>query len=294
MYGVILLVVSYVCLVIFVAKVVEVWRMYARMPVHLRWDLHPTPRDEASRGGSERAGEAKTLLAELRYMAREGLLFQQCFRANRSLWYATYPFHLGLFLSVFWVFLLFARVPFHAGPSWLLSLLDQLIIVSGAGGLILGVAGCVGLIVERILDSRLRVYTTGREYVNLSLILFALAFGLVTWIGSDSDFSLCRSYVQSLVTLSAPPPGDWLFSAGIILLSVFIAFLPFSSLQHGIAKFFSYHRVRWDDERNVRGGRLEKELQDQLNWPVTWSAPHVNCTRWADVADRKDGKEGGR
>jgi nitrate reductase gamma subunit len=257
------------------------------MPLHLRWELHPTPREEISHNqDSRQSGRVRGILAEIRYAAREGLLFQQCFKSNRDLWYVTYPFHIGLFLSGVW-FLLLVKAAFWPNDDswWPVHLLHVVIIICGAGGLILGTAGCAGLLVKRLFDPGLSVYTTLREYMNLCAILLVFVLGLTTWIGMDSDFAFSRGYVRSLVTLSASPSVGRLFGTTVTLFSAFVAFLPFGSLRHGIAKFFTYHRVRWDDERNVRGGELEARIQSQLSRSMTWSAPHVNCTKWGDVGE---------
>jgi nitrate reductase gamma subunit len=285
---------SYLCLLVFVVKTIMVWRRYAGMPRHLRWELHPTPREEVSHNRNlEEGGGASTILAEVCYAAREGLLFQQCFKSNKSLWYVTYPFHLGVFLSSLWFVLLFLRTPFGAVDfRWPARVLDIAIIFSGAVGLILGTVGCMGLLVKRLFDPGLSVYTSLREYLNLCVILLMFVFGLATWIGPDRDFALSRAYVYSLVTLSAPPGVDWLFGAAIVLLSAFIAFLPFGSLRHGIAKFFTYHRVRWDDEPNIRGGELEAIIQSQLNRRMTWQAPHARCGRWRNIGDTEKAETG--
>ncbi len=284
-----ILIVSYLCLLIFIVESIKVWRRYARMPLHLRWELHPTPKEEVSGGReSDPPAGARVLLAEVRYAAREGLLFERCFISNRGLWYFTYPFHIGVFLGILWFVLLPVKAAFLGESAWWPArFLDAVIIVCGAGGLVLGSAGCIGLMVKRIFDPNLSPYTSFREYLNLGAILFAFLFGFASWIGSDPGFSVAAAYVRSLITVSSPPPASPLFYAGAVLLSLFVAFLPFSSLRHGIAKFFTYHRVRWDDEPNVRGSALEARIKSQLSRPVTWSASHVNCATWVEAAEMK-------
>ena len=170
------------------------------MPLHLRWELHPTPKEEITDGGDfDKTPEGKVLLAELRYAAREGLLFQKCFKSNRGLWYFTYPFHLGLFLSIVWFVLLPVKAAFLAGNAlWPVRFLNPVIIACGAGGLVLGLTGCACLMVKRIFDPNLNAYTSLRDYLNLGVILFALAFGFAAWIGSDPEFALSGEYVRSL------------------------------------------------------------------------------------------------
>jgi hypothetical protein len=48
-----------------------------------------------------------------------------------------------------------------------------------------------------------------------------------------------------------------------------------------------YHDVRWGDEPNLRGGKIERQIGEVLNYPVSWSAPHIRGDgkkNWVDVA----------
>ena len=61
---------------------------------------------------------------------------------------------------------------------------------------------------------------------------------------------------------------------------------------HFIAKFFTYHEVRWNDE--PKNEKMEEELLGLLAQPVTWSAAHVKDDRkktWVDVTVEEAGDE---
>jgi nitrate reductase gamma subunit len=287
--------ISYFCFVVFIVKTILVWRRYAGMPRHIRWELHPTPQEEISHNlNDEKAESLRILFAESGYMFREGLLFQQCFRCNRKLWYVTYPFHLGIFSCGLWIVFLFIRVPIQIlNFSSMMRGIDFLIIFLGIVGISLGIYGCAGLLIRRIFDPDLSTYTAPREYYNLCMILLVFALGMIAWLGMDRDFSLSRAYVDSLVRFSTPPQTGSFFGVIIALFSAFIDSLPFGSLQHGIAKFFTYHRVRWENEPNLRGSRLESDIISQLNRSVTWSASHIYAGKWKDlVVAEKNNREG--
>jgi hypothetical protein len=54
---------------------------------------------------------------------------------------------------------------------------------------------------------------------------------------------------------------------------------------HFIAKYFTFHEVRWEDEPLTR--KMEKELNALLAQPVTWSGSHVKADgkkNWVDIA----------
>jgi hypothetical protein len=68
-------------------------------------------------------------------------------------------------------------------------------------------------------------------------------------------------------------------------------------MTHFIAKYFTYHEVRWNDEPNEKNSKIEKEIDKVLQYPVSWSAPHIKGDgkkNWVDVAttmeDDKNGK----
>ena len=61
--------------------------------------------------------------------------------------------------------------------------------------------------------------------------------------------------------------------------------MPFTRMTHALAKYFTFHRVRWEDEPNLREGEIEKKLEELLNQPVSWSASHIpSGKRWTEVA----------
>jgi nitrate reductase gamma subunit len=109
-------IVSYVSFLFFVVTCsVKVLR-YARMPIHVRWELYPVALEKGREYGGSYFEELdwwtkrrqKSLFGVLKYMGQEGLLFRECYRRNRSLWYFTYPLHIGLFLLVIFLLLLLA------------------------------------------------------------------------------------------------------------------------------------------------------------------------------------------
>lgn len=82
--------------------------MYARQPLHLRWELYPVPHEEPERvkhGGSY----FETLdwwlkpskfnwVTEMKFMAPEILFLKGLWEFNRKLWFRSFPFHFGLYL----------------------------------------------------------------------------------------------------------------------------------------------------------------------------------------------------
>jgi hypothetical protein len=80
---------------------------------------------------------------------------------------------------------------------------------------------------------------------------------------------------------------DMVLSVNVVLFSLFFVYMPFSQMRHGLAKYFTYHRVRWEDEPNVRGSRLEAHIARMLENRVTWAAGHIRQgDTWGEAAAR--------
>ena len=88
-------------------------------------------------------------------------------------------------------------------------------------------------------------------------------------------------------------PG--LLAAGLFLTSLLVAYIPLTHMSHFIAKYFTYHAVRWDDAPNRRGGKLEARLAEYLTYRPTWAAAHMGADgkkTWAQIATTNPAQEG--
>ena len=298
----------YISFVFFVCAFAMKAIKYARMPIHLRWELYPVAHEVGHASGGSYLEELdwwtkprkQSLLGELRYMAREGLLFEKCYRKNRGLWYFTYPFHMGLFLLIGWLFLLFigalmiaSGVSITDSASTWAMLIHYLTVGVGVAGLMLGALGCIGLIIKRSTDENLRLYTSPIDYFNLSLILAILLSGLSSWYFFDPSFAAAREFIKSLITLGPVANLSPAMVIGVTLFCMFLIYMPFTHMMHGLAKYFTYHKVAWQDEPNLPGSHIEKEVEELLRQPVSWSAPHIQSgRRWNEIVlDRREAKQ---
>ncbi len=48
-------------------------------------------------------------------------------------------------------------------------------------------------------------------------------------------------------------------------------------MTHFFTKFFTYHKVRWEDEPNLKGSKMQEKIAKQLQQPVEWAAPHIGA-----------------
>lgn len=297
---VVLQLVAYVSVLIFVVAVVARFIRIQRYPLHIRWEIQPVPHEgpRSLHGGSKMeesewwTKEHKSDIAmELRFMIPEMLFLKALFEHNRRLWYWSFPFHFGLYLCAG-----FAGLLILGALLDLMGLLGGVVFagwmavtaVFGALGLLLGIVGCVGMITMRISDEGLKPFTTVSHFFNLGFILVTLLVTAEAWLAFDRDLSAMRAFIAGLITFNpdVAAVGAWTASS-VLLASLLIAYIPLTHMSHFFTKWFTWHKIRWDDEENVKGGRIEKLVENALQYPVSWSAPHINADgkkSWADLA----------
>ncbi|MBI4199525.1 MAG: respiratory nitrate reductase subunit gamma [Chloroflexi bacterium] len=289
------------CLALFVLVVgVRVVRI-ASLPVHLRWELYPVAHEKgAGHGGSyfEQVDwwakpRAVTRLGELKEMLGEMLLLKALYHHNRALWTCSFPFHFGLYTLAAFGGLLglgalaqLGGLAVTAGGGNLGQILYFLPIPAGFLGLALALIGATGLLRRRLTDPSLRDYTTASDVFNL--LCFLVTFGVVLAAAlTDPTFTLFRDFLTSLLTFSAAPAGTALVWLAVLMATLLLAYIPMTHMAHFFTKWFTWHSVRWDDEPNLPGSRIEAQVKKALQYPVSWSAPHIQGDgrkTWVDVA----------
>ena len=298
MPGSMLIVVSYVLLALFLVVFLVRSLRIMRMPVHLRWELAPVPHEKgkAHYGGSYleepewwSKPREKSHANELAYMFLEIAFLKALWEHNRRLWWFSFPFHFGLYLLTAMAGLLvlggiasLAGVP---GPG--LGLLTGGVPVLAALGYVLGAVGAVGLFFSRLLDARLRVIATPVTYLNLVLLVAFFGSGGYAVLSLASFPTGALTVVGALLTADTSVQVQPALATHVVLAGVFLAYLPFTQMMHFVAKYFTYHQVRWDDAPLEAGSRTEKEVEKLLGQTVTWGGPHLGADgkkTWADIA----------
>ncbi len=226
----------------------------------------------------------------------------RCATHNRPLWYRSFPFHFGLYLlggAVVGLLggALTARLAADGagvvarGTQWLAGL-------TGAIGLVLALSGAAGLLHRRLTDPALRVSTTPGDIFNLLFFMAALgllgAGYLTRGAGAPGAFTLATGLLGWDVTLAVPPA----MAAGVTATAVLAAYVPLTHMAHFIAKYFTYHSVRWDDEPMSHNARRAEAMAEYLSYRPTWSAPHIRGTgaprTWGDVVADNPARESKR
>ncbi len=287
----------YLAVLLFIIGAIARAVRYARTPIHLRWELYPVPHEEPARaehGGSYfEAGNWWTKpqpfnrIAEWRAMGTEIALLHSLRENNRRLWYASFLFHVGLYLTFAAFLLVCVQVALFMTERDPLEWLHLLYVLIGYAAVALTLSGAIALLFRRLSDPTLKNYTSAADLFNLHFFIITygvLAAGyLVRPAGSANMLGL----VWGLLTFDTTLIVGRGFAIGVFLACVLLAYIPFTHMAHFIAKYFTYHWVRWDDRPNVRGGRLESKLAPYFAYRPTWSAPHIGATgekTWAELA----------
>jgi nitrate reductase gamma subunit len=219
---------------------------YARTPVPLRWELYPIPPGAAG---------------QIRYTVVEVLLLRGVWQNNRKLWFRTYPFHMGVYLCAVSV------ASLAAGVEWFTE-------AAAVAGLVLLLAGSCALLAARLFDPALKPYTSAADLFNLAW--FAVAAG-VPLVAFALEGAAPAAVWRAVFTFRAAPP---LAGLGVALAALLATYIPFTHMAHFVAKYFAFHKIRWDDHK-------DPAVAAQLLYTPHWSASHVGADgkkTWVDVA----------
>jgi nitrate reductase gamma subunit len=275
---------------------------YARLPLHLRWELYPVPhepRERAEHGGSHfEEGEWWTHPArinrggELKFMFEEIVLLMGVWKHKRKMWYRSFPFHFGLYLLIGAAGLLLSSVLLSIGaPSFWAggtgAILHHVYAVAGWMGAGLTLAGATALLGGRLADEDLKPYTTAGDIFNLSFFIATLGFLLAGYVlrpdKSFGAFALVRGALDFNTRLRVP----FVLGTGLVLGALLVAYIPMTHMSHFIAKYFTYHAIRWDDQPNWKDSRLQETMAQYLTYRPTWAAQHIGgdgVRTWAQIA----------
>jgi nitrate reductase gamma subunit len=294
--------------VFFIGIAYRAYRM-AKMPVHLRWDLYPIPHEKGKEqyGGSyyeeidwwTKPAEV-SLSGELKEMGREIFFIQSMYHNNRPLWIFSFPFHFGLYLSIVFVLLVFfgalltvLGVPVSAGSANVVGRVVHFITMPfGIVGAIMGAFGALGLFFSRLARTELRRTSAWTDYFNLFLLFAIFVSGLYVWGTEDISYASLGVFIADLISFSDTAPVSTGFTVHMVLAAAFLIYLPFTHMTHFVGKYFTYHKVRWEDHPNLKGSDLEKRIIEALGYRINWSAPHIKGKTWAEAATATEEKTG--
>jgi nitrate reductase gamma subunit len=263
---------------------------YSRTPLHLRWELYPVPHEAPERvkhGGSYfeesewwKKERTSNLAGELSFMIPEMLFLKGLWEFNRKLWYRSFPFHFGLYLLIGAAILSGMGAAFAGGFGAALFAAARYFAWSG---FVLAALGGTALFWRRLTDPELRNYTGVGDLVNVGA--FAVACALVIAGKIAGPMPTMGAFTRALFTFDTSVALPGTVAAGLMLGSVIVGYIPFTHMAHFVAKYFTYHAVRWDDTPN--NAKIASSVAEYLTYRPTWLAPHIGADgtkSWAEVA----------
>ncbi len=283
------------------------WRamLFARAPIHLRWELYPVPHEAPERvahGGSYfetgewwRQAPSSNFAGELKFMVPEMLFLHALHTHNRPLWYRSFPFHFGLYLLFGSLGLLLgsviaALVPAPLAAATLSSMAGAVAIV----GLVSCVGGAGGLLHRRLTDRALKVSTTPGDIFNLLFFIAALGLLAAGYAVRPAGSAGAADVLKGLLSWDLAVPVAAPFALGLIAAAVLVAYIPLTHMSHFIAKYFTYHSVRWDDQPLAHNQQRARAMAEYLAYRPTWSAAHIRgggARTWAEVVAENPSQE---
>jgi nitrate reductase gamma subunit len=300
--SVLVYIITYLCILIFMTAVAKRFIAYKNNPIHVRWELYPVAHEgkKAAYGGGYleevnwwEKTRKKSLWGELKVMIPEIFLLKAVWEHNRPLWWVTYPFHLGLYLTATFIGLLvigaIIKLSGYLAGTWgtVWTALFVLTRWLGPAGFFLSIIGASGLIYKRMTDPGLKVYSTPAHFFNLCLFILTMGTAVLTWRFVDPGFDMARGFMANLISFNLAGIHSALFLLQVFLAVLVLAYIPLTHMSHFFMKYFLYHDIRWGDEPNINTPKTDAKINVVLNYPVTWSASHIaghGKETWAEVA----------
>jgi len=177
-------------------------------------------------------------------MAREVVLFESLFKANKWTWLFAILFHGALWL------VLLRHLRYFTEPVWApVALMQPFGLYAGFAM----VAGLAGLWARRFLVDRVRYISTYSDHLMLALLIGIGLTGLGMKFVSHTDIVGLKAFMLGLMYFDWQPlPGDPLLMAHLLMVAGLMAVFPISKLLHAPGVFFSPTRNQVDDPREAR------------------------------------------
>lgn len=177
-------------------------------------------------------------------MAREVVLFESLFKANKWIWLFGWIFHAALLL------VLLRHLRYFTEPVWGWVVLIQPFGLYGGFAM---VAGLLGLWARRILVPRIRYISAPSDHLMLALIVGIGVSGLAMKYVAPTDIVALKAFFLGLMYFDWQPiPADPVLLVHLALVAVLMIVFPVSKLLHAPGLFFSPSRNQVDDARERR------------------------------------------
>lgn len=283
-------------ILMYAAKLVK----YVRMPVHLRWELYPVIHEEKFGYGGSYLEEKewwtkphkKKLLKGFFYLLKDYFTLSDYAKNNFLYWLGIYPWHIGFIFIITFHILCFLGGLFmingiqvsNKSEIFLGKVFYYIIVATGALSFLSGMFGSIIVMLNRILNKNLRENAVPLNFFTYVFTFVVFLTGFYSWFFTDPDLSEYREFWVGLLTLDFRDVRLWT-KIHIVVFDLFLIYLPFTRSLHYITRFLAFFLIRWDDEPNIPGGKLEKELKSLFENEVSWAAPHIQKSKkWKELA----------
>lgn len=214
---------------------------YSRTPAPLKIPTTPAP--------TTRSGVAYR-------MAKEVVVFESLFKANKWIWVFGWLFHFGLLL------VLLRHLRYFTQPVWFWV---DIIQPFGKYASFLMVIGLTGLLARRYLVDRVRYISTPSDKLMLGLLLAIGISGMLMTFVAHTDIVALKAFFLGLMYFDIQPvPTDLILLAHLAMVAFLMLIFPISKLLHAPGLFFSPTRNQVDNPREKRhvaawASRLERK-----------------------------------
>ena len=177
-------------------------------------------------------------------MAREVLLFESLFKANKWTWIFGYLFHFAL------VLVLARHLRYFTEPVWTWVVMIQ---PFGKYAGFVMVISIVGLWLRRLFVDRVRYISSPSDHLMLILLVAIGLSGLGMKYVAHTDIVALKAFMLGLMYFDWQPlPDDPLVIIHLGLVAILMIVFPFSKLLHAPGVFFSPTRNQVDNPREYR------------------------------------------
>lgn len=212
----IVVIVAYVVAAIFAAGIATRVYAWAATPVPLKIPTTPAPR---------------TYQGVAFRMAGEVLVFTSLFRADKLLWVGAWAFHAGLVLII----VRHLRYFVYPVPDWIMYMQTP-----GVWAGFLFPLPILLLLARRLLIRQVMYVTTLTDYFALALLGCIAGSGILMRYVAREYLVDVKAFILGLLTLDpVGPPTSPFFLTHILLVSLLLAYFPYSKLMHAPGIFFS-------------------------------------------------------
>lgn len=177
-------------------------------------------------------------------LAREVVLFESLFKANKWIWVFGWVFHMALAL------VLLRHVRYFQHPVWdVIALVQPFGVYAGFAM----VAGLLGLWARRFVVERIRYISGPSDHLMLALLVMIGVSGLMMKFVAHTDIVAVKAFFLGLMRFDLQPlPSEPALLVHLTLVATLMIIFPFSKLVHAPGVFFSPTRNQVDNPRERR------------------------------------------